>query len=59
MHYHKTAKEFLFDEKGATAIEYGLIAGSIAVFVATSVWTLGDVVFVELFEKVQNALFSV
>ncbi|MGI9373941.1 MAG: Flp family type IVb pilin [Hyphomicrobiales bacterium] len=59
MHYCRTAKEFLNDENGATAIEYGLIAGGVSVFVATAIWTLGDVVLVELFEKVENALFSV
>lgn len=59
MHYYRTAKEFLSDENGATAIEYGLIAGGVSVFVATAIWTLGDVVLVELFEKVENALFSV
>ena len=59
MHITIRAREFLADERGATAIEYGLIAGGISVFVATAVWTLGDVVLTELFEKVAGALFSV
>ncbi len=32
---------FLRDNKGVTALEYGLIAGLIAVAIATSVSTLG------------------
>ena len=32
---------FLRDNKGVTALEYGLIAGLIAVAIATSVGTLG------------------
>ncbi|WKZ88248.1 Flp family type IVb pilin [Ralstonia pickettii] len=33
--------KFLRDEQGATAIEYGLIAGLIAVAIVTTVGTLG------------------
>ena len=37
----KTIKNFLNDEEGATAIEYGLIAGLIAAVIVTVVSTLG------------------
>lgn len=33
---------YLADEKGATAIEYGLIAAGIALAIVTIVFTLGD-----------------
>lgn len=35
-------QRFLRDERGATAIEYGLIAGLIAIAIATTVGTLGS-----------------
>ncbi len=35
------ANRFLHDESGATAIEYGLIAASIAVVIITAVQLLG------------------
>lgn len=35
-------KNFWKDEEGATAIEYGLIAGLIAVAIVTTVGLLGD-----------------
>jgi len=35
------ASRFLADEKGATAIEYGLIAALIAVVVITALTTIG------------------
>jgi len=34
--------QFLNDESGATAIEYGLIAGLISVVIAASVTTIGS-----------------
>jgi pilus assembly protein Flp/PilA len=38
----KVLKEFLRDESGATAIEYGLIAAGISVVIITVVNTLGS-----------------
>lgn len=35
-------KNFLRDEEGATAIEYGLLAGLISVVIITSVTLVGD-----------------
>ena len=37
----KFAKRFVSDQSGATAIEYGLIAASIAVVIITAVQLLG------------------
>jgi pilus assembly protein Flp/PilA len=37
----KTISRFLNDQSGATAIEYGLIAGLIAVVIITSVTAIG------------------
>ncbi|MDB5640914.1 MAG: Flp/Fap pilin component [Hyphomicrobiales bacterium] len=37
----KTLRTFLGNESGATAIEYGLIAGLIAVVIITAVTTIG------------------
>lgn len=50
---------FAGDQKGATAIEYGLVASGISLTIATAVWTLGEIVLTELFQKMANALFSV
>jgi len=43
------------DENGVTAIEYGLIAGSIAVVIIAILLTMGDSVKI-LFETIENAL---
>ena len=37
----RTVSRFLRDDSGATAIEYGLIAGLIAVVIITSVTAIG------------------
>lgn len=49
---------FAEDNSGATAIEYGLVAGGIAVAVATTVWTLGGTVLVNLFSVIGDAVAS-
>jgi pilus assembly protein Flp/PilA len=46
---------FLNDESGATAIEYGLIAGLIAVVIITAVSVVGTNVSLQ-FSKVASAL---
>ena len=38
------ARAFVADERGATAIEYGLIAGCIALVIITAVQALGSTV---------------
>ncbi|RMX06310.1 Flp family type IVb pilin [Corticibacter populi] len=51
-------KNFWNDEEGATAIEYGLIAGLIAVAIIATVTTLGGNLN-SIFEWISNALGEV
>ena len=46
---------FVRDDSGATAIEYGLIAGLVAVVIVTAVTTVGTKL-TNTFNKVGNAL---
>lgn len=46
------------DERGATAIEYGLIAGLIAVVIITSVGLIGNDLR-QVFENIANTLPAV
>ena len=39
--FHKLIARFFFEDKGVTAIEYGLIAGLIALLIIAGVSTLG------------------
>ena len=48
-------QSFKSDEKGATAIEYGLIAAGIALAIAVVVGTLGDQV-TSTFQGVEDAM---
>ena len=41
---NRTIRSFLRDERAATAIEYAMIAGGIAVAIVTAVNALGDTV---------------
>ncbi|MBN8521955.1 MAG: Flp family type IVb pilin [Alphaproteobacteria bacterium] len=43
-------------QKGATAIEYGLIAAGIAVAIAASVFAFGDDVYNLLYDELPEAL---
>lgn len=47
----QTVRQFVRDERGATAIEYALIAAGIAVAIASTVMSLGTSVKA-LYEKV-------
>jgi pilus assembly protein Flp/PilA len=47
---------FVRDERGATAIEYALIASIISIAIAAVAITLGETVRDDLFGKVANAL---
>ena len=48
-------KDFIKDESGATAIEYGLIAGLIAVVIITALTTLGGDIK-GLFEEISKGI---
>ena len=50
-----TIKAFVRDEEGATAIEYGLIAGGIAVVIIVAVGLAGDAL-VAMFTAIATAL---
>ena len=50
-------KEFAADEDGITAIEYGLIAGTMVVLVATAFATLGPAI-TAAFKKVTDDLVA-
>jgi pilus assembly protein Flp/PilA len=49
-------KHFLFDESGATAIEYGLIAAGIALAIITTVNSVGSVLLTNKFQLISSAL---
>ncbi len=51
----RTAGEFLADESGATAIEYGLIAALVALAAMAGLEALGDSL-IAVFERVSSAL---
>jgi pilus assembly protein Flp/PilA len=50
-----TARAFLCDESGATAIEYAMIASGIAVAIATTIVSLGTTVH-GLYDSVATAM---
>jgi len=52
----RKARDFLNDQTATTAIEYGLVAGGIAVAIATTVHILGNTVMTQLYNKIANAL---
>ena len=44
------------DERGASAVEYGLLVAGIAAVIVGSVFVLGQGVFVDLFTKTCNSI---
>jgi pilus assembly protein Flp/PilA len=44
------------DERGATAIEYAMIASGVAVAIAATVWSLGSSIKTTLYDKISGAL---
>ena len=52
---NRTIRGFIRDERGASAIEYALIAAGIAVAIVTAVTSLGDSVKA-MYETVATAL---
>jgi pilus assembly protein Flp/PilA len=51
----KSVKRFFANEKGATAIEYGLIAGGIAIVIIVAIGLAGDAL-VAMFNTIATAL---
>lgn len=51
----KNIKRFVANDKGATAIEYGLIAGGIAIVIIVAVGLAGDAL-VAMFNTIATAL---
>ena len=49
-------EEFLFDESGATAIEYAMIAAGVGVVIAGTVMNLGSSIKTTLYGKIASAL---
>jgi len=54
-HLARLCRAFAADERGATAIEYAMIAAGIGAAVAATVWSLGSKV-TTLFTNVNNSL---
>ena len=54
---HQLIQEFIQDERGASMIEYGLIAASIALALVAILTSLGGIV-TETFESVTNSIGS-
>ena len=52
----RAASRFLGDERGATAIEYALIASGIAAAIVAIVFGLGSSIVNNLYDKVAQAL---
>ncbi len=45
---------FQTDESGATAIEYGLIAGGVSIAIVGALTTLGSQIMVVFYDKLNN-----
>lgn len=56
--FSKVLRRFIREERGTTAIEYALIAGSISIVILTVVVALGQTIRDDLFGKVATALGS-
>ena len=52
----RAAGQFLADERGATAIEYALIASGIAATIISIVFGLGNSIVNNLYDKIASAL---
>jgi pilus assembly protein Flp/PilA len=52
----RAAGRLLLDERGATAIEYALIASGIAAVIMTIVFGVGNTVLNNLYTKIASAL---
>ena len=54
--FGRLVRRFRADERGATAIEYALIAAGIGATVAATVYNLGTTIKSTLWDKVGNAV---
>jgi pilus assembly protein Flp/PilA len=54
--FSRLVRRFRADARGATAIEYGLIAAGIAVAIVVTVQGLGTQIKTALWDKVGNAM---
>jgi pilus assembly protein Flp/PilA len=50
----RTSRRFVSDTRGATAIEYALVAAGIGAAIASTVWGLGGSVKELLYDKLPN-----
>ena len=48
------ARSFLADERGATAIEYAMIAAGIGATIASTVWGLGSALKENWYDKIAS-----
>ena len=53
---HKVMQRFVRDENGATAIEYGMIAGLVIVAIVGAIMAVGQGVANTLYANIQTAL---
>jgi pilus assembly protein Flp/PilA len=49
--WRKVVARFVADQRGATAIEYAMIAAGIGAAVSTAVWSLGTAVKTTFYDK--------
>jgi pilus assembly protein Flp/PilA len=54
--FGRLVRRFRADERGATAIEYALIAAGIGATIAATVFNLGTAIKTNLWDKVGNAV---
>jgi pilus assembly protein Flp/PilA len=47
-------RRFIEDDRGATAIEYAMIAAGVGVTVASTVWGVGSVLKANWYDKLAN-----
>ncbi len=52
----RIVERFLQDERGATAIEYAMVAAGIAVAISVAVYALGERVLNDLWNRISTAM---
>ena len=51
---HRRQRSFARDERGATAIEYALIAGGVSIAIVGALTSLGSQIMVVFYDKLNN-----